>query len=510
MRTEKSILNVESNFFIYTFRSIMLFIVRTIFIKVLGKEYLGLDGLFTNILFVLSITELGISNAINYSLYKPLANKDYKKISSLMSFYKRLYIVIGTIIAVLGLIIMVFLNRIVKTAPSDINIYIIYAIYLFDTVNLYFISYKETLIIADQKNYKLTGYNFIFFLILYLLQIFVLVKYHSFLLYLLVKITVLLVQRVLINRYITKEYKEVNFNCDDKVDSKDMKVIKTNIKGMFFHKLGFYAVNSTDNIIISAFLNLSLVGIYSNYLSLLSMLNTLLSSSYKAITSSFGNLIVMENKEMQESIFEKINYAGHLLYSFVSIGLVLLINQFITLWIGQSYRLSFIVVIFICMNFYIEGMRQSIDSIKDASGTYDQDKYIPIIQAVLNIIISVALVKPLGILGVVLGTFISNILLPCWNRPYVIYKYVFKSSPRNYYINYIKNLIVVFIISFISYYAITYLNLKVSLINFIINILVYCVIYFILIFIIYFKNDNFKFYIDLFKTKIIKTKKNNE
>ena len=484
MRTEKSILNVKTNMFFYAFRSILMFVVRTVFIKVLGKDLLGLDGLYTNILYMLSITELGVSNAINFSLYEPLAKKDYDKVSILMSFYRKIYKIIGFLVIGFGLLLMPFLSKIVTDIPKGINIYLIYLIYLFDTCNLYFISYKETLIVADQNSYKLFKYNISFYVIMYLSQIFVLLKFKSFILYLLVKIVILLVQRIFINRFISKEYKNINFNNDQKVSDKDLKVIKTNIKGMFFHKVGNYALNGTDNVIISSFLNLALVGIYTNYLSLITMTNTLLSSSYKAITASFGNLIVMENEEFQEDAFQKINFAGHLLYSFVSIAFIVLINDFICLWIGKSYVLSMYIIIVICFNFYLDGLRLCLDSIKDASGTYYQDRNVPIIQAVVNIVISITLVKPLGVLGVVLGTLISNILLPCWNRPYVVYKYVFKTKPTNYYITLIKYIITYSIIAIITFF----IKNKIGLNN---NI-------------IYFKNENFIFYRKMFFDRVKK------
>ncbi len=501
MRTEKSILNVSSNFFIYTFRTIMMFIVRTVFIKVLGEEILGLDGLFTNILLMLSITELGISNAINFSLYKPLAEKDYKKISILMSFYKRIYRIIGFVVLLLGLIVMIFLNHIVSSV-SNINIYIVYLIYLFDTVTLYFVSYKDTLIIADQNNYKLIKYNFIFYLIMYILQIIVLIIAKSFILYLLVKILIMFIQRIYINRYITKKYNQISFNSNEKLNANDLQIIKTNVKGMFFHKIGYYFINGTDNIVISKFLNIVTVGIYTNYLSLITMTSTLLSSLYKGITASFGNLIVLENRKLQEQIFERISFAGHIIYSFVAIAFIVLINPFITLWLGSKYTFSTSVVIIICINFYIDGMRLAVDSIKDAAGVYNQDKYVPIVQAIINIIISVFLVQKIGLIGVVIGTLISNIVLPCWNRPYIIYKYVFKDSPKNYYINYIKNFIIGFITAFLISLIMSFIDLKISVINFIISIFIYCILYFIMTSIFYIKNSNYKFYIHLVTSKI--------
>lgn len=504
MRTEKSILNVSTNFFIYAFRSVMMFIVRTVFIKVLGEEYLGLDGLFTNILLMLSITELGVSNAINFSLYEPLAKKDYKKVSSLMSFYKKAYKIIGTLVIILGLIIMLFLDEIVTTDIPDINIYFIYLIYLFDTANLYFISYKETLIIADQNNYQLVKYNFITYLAMYILQIIALIVTHSFVLYLFIKIFVMLINRICINHFISKKYKEINFNSTEKVNKEDLKIIKTNIKGMFFHKIGYYCINGTDNIIISRFLSITAVGIYTNYLSLITMTNTILSSLYKGITASFGNLIALENKKTQEQIFQKTNFAGHIIYSFVTSAFIVLINFFVTLWVGKNYLLNSSVVFVICLNFYIDGMRQSIDSIKDAAGVYNQDKYIPIIQSIVNIIISVVLVQYIGMLGVVLGTLISNLVLPCWNRPYIIYKYVFKTSPKNYYINYIKNFIVMLFTTGIILFIMNKLNLAMTLINFILSIIIFSVLFIAIYSIIYFKNENYRFYIKLVLSKLKK------
>ena len=503
-RTEKSILNVESNFFLYAFRSVMMFIVRTFFIKVLGKDVLGLDGLYTNILLVLSITELGISNAINFSLYKPLSQKDYDKVSVLMSFYKKIYRIIGFIIIVLGLLILPFLGKIIVEAPNNLNIYIIFLLYLFDTANLYFISYKETLILADQNNYLLTRTNFVFYLLMYLLQIGGLIFFKSYILYIVIRIIVSLVQRFAINKFISQKYQMISFNSKKKVNDKDLKIIKTNVKGLVFHRVGNYVINGTDNIIISAFLNLATVGMYTNYLSITMMSNSLLASSYKAITASFGNLIAMEDKGMQEQVFQKINFAGHLLYGFVTIAFIVLINKFVEIWLGSDYLLSQITITVICINFYLDGMKQCIDSIKDAAGVYDQDKYVPILQAIVNIAVSLILVKPLGVLGIVLGTCVSHIVLPVWNRPYIIYKHVFNTSPKNYYINYVKNIMVLVITTFLIYYVIGLLKFKLNILTFIVYCIIYSILYLVIISIIYFKNANYRFYVGLFYNRIKK------
>ena len=209
MRTKNSIYNVLSNLFIVLFQTIMLFVVRTFFIKILGEENLGLSGLFTNILNILSVTELGIGTIISFSLYKPLSENDTKKINALMNFYKKFYYLAGIIIIVLGILIIPFLPFFVKDYSAN-NVYVIYLLYLINTAFIYFVAYKEILILSDQKNYKLTNINFIFMLIMYLLQIFVLVKFKSFVLYLVVQFIITLIQKIFINIYITKSYPEVD------------------------------------------------------------------------------------------------------------------------------------------------------------------------------------------------------------------------------------------------------------------------------------------------------------
>lgn len=505
MRIEKSIYNVSSNIFIYAFRSIMMFVVRTIFIKVLGENLLGLDGLFTNILLMLSMAELGISNAINYSLYKPLAQNDTKKISSLMSLYRKIYKAVGFFVLIIGLIVMLFLDHFIDNIPG-VNIRLIYLIYLFDTVSMYFISYKETLIIADQNNYKLTKFNFIFYLIMYILQILDLIYLKNFILYLIIKIVVMFLQRIFINVYITNNYKNVDFYSEEKVNDKDIKEIKTKVSAMFCHKIGNYVINGTDNIVISKFINIATVGIYTNYLSVITMTNTLISGFYKGITASFGNLIVSEKENVQQDVFIKINFLGHIIYGLVSIGFAILINDFILLWIGEKFLLSKVVVLIVCFNFYLDGIRQCIDSIKESAGAYDKDKYIPIFQSLLNIIISIVLVKKIGIVGVVLGTLISNLLLPCWNRPYIIYKYIFKSSPKKYYKDYILNILFILLSYILLNKLIIYINLTKNIVSFIINFIIVVVGYVALILIFYGRGENYRFYKNLFIGKIKKEK----
>ena len=276
-RTRNVFLNVGSNFIEYFIKALFTFITRTVFIYYLGKEALGLNGLFTNILSMLSLVELGVGAAINFGLYKPLADKDDKKISALMNFYRKTYRKVGISVIIIGGFLTFFLKYLISDIDAIENVYIIYILYLLNTATSYFISYKETLITADQKKYKIVPIEITFLFLLNLLQIIFLVLTKNFIVYLFIQLIVQFLQRLVTNIFITKQYKNINFNTTDQLDEKDMLVIKKNVKAMFFHKIGDYCINGTDNLIISSFINIVTVGLYSNYLTITTLINSFIS-----------------------------------------------------------------------------------------------------------------------------------------------------------------------------------------------------------------------------------------
>ena len=501
MRIKNSFLNVSSNFIIIFLKSVLAFIVRTIFIKKLGQEYLGLDGLFINILNMISLTELGIGTAINYLLYEPLTKKNYEKVSIIMSFFKRIYFVIGTIVLIIGLIIMLFIPNIAHDISVKDNLYLLFLLYLINTVFIYFISYKDTLILADQKNYKLTYIYLVINVLTSIFQIIVLYYYKSFILYILVQIILNFIQRLLINLYIGELYKMVSFDTKEKMTNAEKNKIKNNVKAMFLHKAGYYIVNSTDNIIISKFLTVSLVGIYTNYLSLINMVTTALNQLFMSITSSFGNLIILEEKKTQENTFDVLNFTAYVLYSFAALGFALFINDFIYLWVGKEYVLTESIVLLMCFNFYIYGMTSPIDIVRQASGKYMKDKYISVFQAITNLIISIVLVNKIGLIGVIIGTTISTLLFPVLIKPLVIYKYVFESKCHMYYLRYLYNLILVG--TFYYLFRLLFNNqASITWGTFIVRTIIFTILYFTTCFIINIKNKNLRFYINLIKEKL--------
>lgn len=272
------------------------FISRTVFINTLGVTYLGVNGLMISVLSMLSLAELGVGTAITFSLYKPLAEKDTEKVNALMAFYKKFYRIIGLIIFALGLLFMLFLKYIVKDAHGISNLYLIYFIFLVDTSYTYFFSYKRTLITADQKAYLLVPFTTGFYSLMIGARIAVLILFQNYIIYLLIQLIVGLAENILINRYIDRKYTFLKDKSEQRIPKSEMVVITKNVKAMFLHKLGDYAVNGTDNIIISAFVSVTVVGLYSNYLLVITAVNTFLLLIFDSATASFGNLIAQETR----------------------------------------------------------------------------------------------------------------------------------------------------------------------------------------------------------------------
>lgn len=496
-RTKNSVFNASSNLITYIIKTILSFVARTIFIKTLGELYLGVNGLLTNILSMLSLAELGVSAAISYSLYKPLAENNKEQISALMSFYKKVYNIVGCVIAVGGCILYLFLDKLIPEYKDLPNISIIYFLYLINTVSTYFVAYKEILITADQKYYKLTKINVTFTVLLYILQIIGLLIFKNFIVYLLIQFTTQILQKVFTNRFITKNYSDIDYNSKTKIEPEAYNLIKKNVKATFFHKIGDYCINGTDNIIISSFINVVTVGLYSNYTTIITMVNTIITMVYNNLTASVGNLLV-KDKEKSLGVFLKLDFLAFMLYGFSSVILLGAINPFIQIWIGEKYVMHYITTILICFNFFFSGTRLASYVVKTAAGLQYADKFVPIIQSAINLVVSIALVQFWGIDGVIIGTIASSIL-PCLYRPYVIYKNVFKSKLRPYMIKYYFKYIIVTIINIgIIAFINNYIKFS-GILGIILAIVISITIFGVSIMLCFRRYDEFKYWKELIK-----------
>lgn len=495
MRSKKSFLNASTSTFIYFIRALLLFVVRIVFVRTLGKIYLGVDSLFTNILTVLSIADLGISTAINYCLYKPLSDKNYKRVSSLMTFYKKVYNILGIIVLVAGLLVVPFLKIMIKE-PVE-NLYLIYLIYLFTTVLTYFISYKDALLTADQNYYKSSIIMGSTFILMYIFRIVFLYIIPSFILFALIQLIMIIIQRVLINIYITKKYNYINFNSKEELSKDEQKEIFFNVKSLFINKVGGYLVNGTDNIIISSLSNLGVgvVGVYTNYYSITGMLDTMLTKAILSVTSSFGDLAVNEDRSVQENVLNMVQFASFFIFGLISIGFMFLLSLLIKICFGADFELGYYTVLIISLNFYFIGVIRPLDMVKEATGFYKQDRYANLVQAVINIILSIVLGKLYGLFGVVLATLISTLLVPLWNRPYITYKYVFNKTPYKFLLKQLMYFVSAVISYGIIFYILKVISIDNNIIQFVVKGIIISVLYFAIISIIYCRTKEYKFFV---------------
>ena len=468
------------------------FISRTVFIHYLGEGYLGINGLFSNVLGVLSFAELGIGTAINFSLYKPVAEHDTERIKAYMYYYKWAYRVIALIVSILGLLLVPFLHVLVKDPGNVGNITVYYLIYLFNTVTSYFVSYKYSLVNAEQKNYIYTNVNLLVSATTTVVQIVSLFIWKSFLIYLLVAAVFGAFQKVFISMYLDRLYPYLKEKNVQKLSIEDRKTLITKIKALVIHKIGDVSVHQTDNIIVSAFVSTRMVGLLSNYNLLISTVSGCINVLFNSVTGSLGNMVVTESKEYQYSIFKKYRFIGFWFYGFTAIALAILMTPFITLWIGDKMVVNAVVINLLVVDYYMIGQRICLNNIKSAAGVYEPDKYVALLQAVVNLVASIGLVSVIGLPGVYVGTIIQGTLSTVL-KPILSYKVLFGLSSRYYFIDSAKYGIAVIAAYGICLVLKNLIMPNVTIMNFIIMMVVVTIIPNLLFFIVFHKTEEFRF-----------------
>lgn len=283
MRTKKVFLNSLTSVVGQAIVIFVSFVARYYFIQELGRTYLGINGLFTQILAMLSLVELGVGPAIIYSLYKPLAEKNYKDVAVIMKLYKKIYTIIGIVIVALGTLMAPFVHFFIKDDLRDINLSVIFILFVLNTAISYFYSYKQNLIIADQDKYIANINHYLFYFFLNIVQLILIVNTHNYYLFLVVQILITLLENISISIIADKRYPFLKEKCNHQVDQTVLKQIKKNTKAMIVHKIGGVAVDSTDNMIISYLLGIAIVGIYSNYTMVINALLTLIQQFFRLL-----------------------------------------------------------------------------------------------------------------------------------------------------------------------------------------------------------------------------------
>ena len=354
-----------------------------------------------------------------------------------------------------------------------------------------------------QEAYKITIGTTVSKLIIIIIQAITLKIYPSFLLFIVVQVCINLIYYIFMNIYIVKTHPWINSGKEE-LDNEVKRNLLGNIRAMFMHKIGGLIVYNTDNIVISKFIGLGALANFSNYQVIISAFQTVVSTALKGITASIGNLLSTENKGKAYIVHKRIFFLNFWVISFIIITLYNTLNQFIALWVGQKYLIDKGTFIIVLINAYFSSMRGSVEQFQNGSGNFRRDRYAPLFEGVINLVSSIILVKYIGLKGVFIGTLISNITVIFWTKPYVIYKYVFDRSVRDYFIMYFKYLFIglvpLILTNYITYSIQTIYTFTNFIINCVVNILVINIFYIF----IFMKNDNFKYYVNLIKKLIQK------
>lgn len=482
---------------------------RTIFLHFLSVEYLGLSGLFANILNLLSLAELGITTSISFRLYDPVSRDDVKKVGELMRFFKRIYSLIAATVIGLGLLFLPFVKTLIKDTaeiPPDIHIYGIYLLFLAQTASSYLFSYRQALLSADQKQYVCSCLNTGVHFFRYSLQTAALILWRAYTVSLVTGILITIILNYMISIWIKETYHPV-FQVSSGLTQKEIKEIYRDTRATLLHKIGGTVLTSTDNIILAKYIGLSVTGLYSNYSMVFSNMTTLVTQIFTSFTSSLGNAHV----ELEEDARYKL-YLRLLFLNFGGVGLItsclyVLINDFIGLWLGRSMQLDNRTVMALCIQFYLEMARSISCSYTSACGLFARDKARPVIEAVLNIAVSIAAVRRIGLAGIFVGTIISHMATVVWREPLLLYRWEFKKPVSEYWIRYVKNGFITAIAAFITFYIKqTWFDVPVTIMAWIGLGALASFVYAIIFAAANLYNEEFIFYINLLKTLFTKRK----
>lgn len=468
------------------------FALRTVIQITIGEEYLGLSGLFTSMLSMLNLAELGLGSAMIYYMYKPFAEDNKKEICALLNLYKWLYRGIGGFILIVGICISPFIGMFVKgSCPSDINLTILYFIYLIDTVLSYSLfSYRQSLLLVHQRNDLSYKIELLINISLYAVQILLLFLFKNYYIFIIVKPIFTVINNILI--FVITENVFPGYQSKGKVSKEKIVDIGKKVRALAGHKIGTTVVASADNIVISAFLGLSVVAKYGNYYTIMYAVISIMGMIMSSLMSGIGNGLVLNSKEDNYKLFNNINFLIMWLVSWCSICFLCLYQPFMTIWMGKRILLPFDSVILMVMYYYSWQCRVGVNLFKDAAGLWREDFWKPYVSAGVNIIANICLVKLIGLNGVLISTIIAMVFINIPWETRVLMKHVFQRSTGLYYLKQLWFLIRTCIAGVVTYFICGLFSLN-GVFDFLVKGVICIVIPNIIIAILALKTEEFKY-----------------
>lgn len=490
-RSDYTMLNIVSGLGGYVVTFVLGLVCRMAFTRVFSAEYLGINGLFSNVLGMLSLAELGIGSAIVYALYAPLAKNDNSKIATLVKFYGKCYRVIAVVVLLLGLALVPFLDLIVKNPPKiDENYYLIYLIMLFNSVSGYFFAYRSSLLVAAQKNYLVTFVSNIVIIVQNAVQIAAIFLFKNYIIYMLIAAICGMTTNIIASEIAKRQYPCIKEKHPAPLEKEEKRSLVRNVRALTINKVGGLLVNSTDNIITTYFDGLITTGLASNYTLLSTSINTLLNIVFNSLNASVGNYNALEDKEHKVSLFKSINLANFWIFGWAAIGIFVVSGDVVSVMFGADYVMDFKIPLIIAINFYMVGMQANVWNHMSVQGMFRYGRYLNILTAAINLALSIILGTYWGLFGILLATAIARLLTNVWYSPYALFRYGFELSAKIYFVSYIKYFLLLAATGTVCWLVCALVNFK-PIVNAVIKMLVCSLIPNLIFFIVFFKTKEF-------------------
>lgn len=446
MDKRRSILNVGVSITFKVITMITSIVVKRMLVSSCGIEVNGLNTLYLSVIGFLSVAELGVGSAITFCMYRPIVEEKHEQVAALYRMFVRFYYTIGSVIFLLGLLLLPALPHLAKDyAAGPTGLYGTFLLMLGSVVITYLFSAKTALFNAYKNNYITTAITSSGLLLQHILQIIVLIFSNSFVAYLWCRIIAVLAQWLITEILIRKKYSNI-VRIRANLDPAAKEDLKKNIKAMFIHKIGAAMVFNLDSIIISYFVGVIALGEYSNYLTVLSAITGILILIFNSMTSIVGHYFVGESKVKvirTHEIYHLVNFAVGIVFY---LGYYSIIDNLIAVLFSAEFIVGKTIKYTITLNAFVQFMRQNTLMFREATGAFYYDRWKPLLEGIINTVLSIAFVKKFGIAGVLAATIVTNLMICHIVEPYVLYKFSFSTSPFKYYVtNY--GMIVIFVVA---------------------------------------------------------------
>lgn len=491
-RTKNATRNIILGVVLKIYQIIIPFLMRTAMIYFMGVQYLGLNSLFTSILQVLNLTELGVGSAMVYSMYKPIADDDTKTISALLKLYRLYYRIIGLVIAVLGCILTPFIPYLIKSdLPVGLNIYILYLLNLVATVLSYWLfAYKNSLFLAHQRIDVTSKITLITNTFQYLAQIIIIVYIKNYYLYVFITLLTQALTNIVTAIEATRKFPD--YKPEGKLDRQQVKDINHRIQDLFTSKLGNVIVNSADTVVISAFLGLTMLAIYQNYYYILTSVCGFVTIIFQSCTAGIGNSVILESKDKNFNDLKRFTFLIMWISGFCTCCFLCLYQPFMKIWVGDELMLGFSAVICFCIYYFTFEINQLLNMYKDAAGIWHEDRFRPLTTAMINLVLNLITVQFCGIYGVILSTVISTLFV---GMPWLLHNLFTVLFDKNDLLSYLLRLLkysaIVFMSCVMCYLVCSFVNIS-DLWDLIIKAVICIIIPNLMYFLIYYKSSEFR------------------